>query len=302
MFRKTALKKINEYIVNSKDVPESVSKNIIFYEYLLNNSVAYYYSKCLSKKPTQTENKILKKGDDFNKTYFKTLELISNVCRKQRIEFLLFKTYKYVPEAVDGDIDIIVKNKDFHRFFRVFKKLGFKCTTDRFFKGDCQKNGFCKIEPRVNISFHGMVLMPEQNIWQHAEEVRINNMRLQKTSKELDIFALLLNVLYGPNYLKLYLYLILKQIDQAKILAPCSHLSVKQDLEFLFNKISKINLSLTRFPYFFDNISLLKFYFKRIAFTKDLNFIDKIKYITFFFYFKYKYLITDKLHFKHEWI
>lgn len=282
--------KVNQSISSSKDVLDFADKTPQVYRYLLNNNVGYYYSERLSQRPTEMERRILKKGEEFNERYQRTLELLSDVCNQHKIEFLLFKTHKYIPEAVAGDIDIIVRSKDFHKFLDVFSKLGFNCEEDEVLKGNCQKDGFCKIEPRVDLSAHGIVFMREDEVWKHTETVR-----------ELDLFGLLLDILYGPNYLPLYLYLVLQQTDKARILAICPTPDIKQDLEFLLGKIRKINLSRTSFPYFLDNLSFIRFYIRRIAFGNSMSPIERVKHIVFFFYIKYKYRFLKDLHFKHEW-
>jgi len=299
--QKLDIKKINQSIISSKDVPSSVDKTPQFYQYLLNNDVGYYYSQCLSRKPTGMEKRVLKKGGRFNERYQRTLELLCDVCNQHKIEFLLFKTHKYIPEVVAGDIDIIVRSKDFHRFLDIFGKLGFSCKEDEVLKGGCKKGGFCKIEPRVNISAHNIILMREDEVWKHIETVGIGNREVQKTTKELDLFNLLLNILYGPNYLKLYLYIVLQQADKARIMAVCPTPDIKRDLEFLLGKISAIDPSRTPFPYFLDNLSFIRFYVRRIAFGNSMSLVERVKHIVFFFYIKYKYQFIGGLHFKHEW-
>lgn len=299
--QKLDIKKINQSIISSKDMHGSIAKTPEFYEYLLNNDVGYYYSQCLSQKPTDMEKGVLKKGKEFNERYQRTLELLCDVCNQHKIEFLLFKTHKYIQEAVAGDIDIIVRSKDFHRFLNVFGKLGFSCEEDDVLKGNCQKSGFCKIEPRTNLSAHNIILMREKDVWKHAETVKIGNRDVQKTTKELDLFTLLLNILYGPNYLKLYLCVALQQIDKARVLAVCPKPDIKRDLEFLLGKISALDSSRTLFPYFLDNLSFIRFYVRRIAFGNSMSIIERVKHIAFFFYIKYKYQLIGDLHFKHEW-
>lgn len=278
-----------------------MNKTPQFYEYLLENDIGYYYSLCLSQKPTEMEKRILKKGEEFNKRYQRTLALLCDTCNQHKIEFLLFKTHKYIPEVVVGDIDIIIKSRDFHKFLDVFGKLGFNCEEDEVLKGSCQKEGFCKIEPRTNLSAHDIVFTREDEVWKHAETIRIGNRDVQKTTKELDLAALLLDILYGPNYLKLYLYVVLQQTDKAKILAACPAPGIKQDLEFLLGKISAIDPAKASFPYFLDNLSFIRFYIGRIMFGNRMSPIKKVKHLVFFFYIKYKYLFTGNLHFKHEW-
>lgn len=295
------IKEINQVIISPSDIPSSISKCPEFYEYLIDNDVAYYYSKCLSRRKTTTERKLLKRGEKFDEKYQRTLKLLSDVCNRHKIEFLLFKTHKYIPEVVAGDIDIIVRSKDFYKFLDAFSKLGFNCEEDEVLKGFCKKTGFCKIEPRVNLSAHNIIFMDEDEIWKYTETTRIGEIVVQKTTKELDLLSLLLDILYGPNYLKLYLYVVLRQVDKAKILAICPTSNIRRDLEFMLEKISAIDSSKTSFPYFLDNLSFIRFYVRRVAFRKELRLVDKVKHPVFFFYIKYKHRFMGRLHFKHEW-
>lgn len=290
---------INCAILASRDVPKSINRNDEFYDYLLSNSVAYYYSTCLSKNKNIIEKKIITAGDSLCRKYIQTLKLINKICRKNKIKFLLFKTYKYVPEAVDNDIDLIIKEGDFYNFTQAFKKEGFRCFKEEHLKIECLKEGFCKIEPRVNLSIRGRVLLDEKRIWQRQQEVIIDGMRIMKTTKEIDLFYLLLSILYTPNYLKLY-HLLIYNIDLGKLNQISLDKEISEDLKFLLRNLTK-NFENKRFPLFLENISFLVWWYKRIFLSSDIILFKRFSLIASFFYFKYLYIIFNKLVFKHTW-
>ena len=291
---------INTAILTSQDVPKSVTRDDQFYDYLLNNSIAYYYSFHLSKEKNIIDKKIINTGDNLNRKYIKTLKLINNLCEKNKIKFLLFKTYKYVSEVVDNDIDLIIKEKDFCNFTKALGDEGFKCLEEERLKIKCLKKGLCKIEPRVNLSFRGRILADQKRIWQKQEEVIIDGMKVLKTTKEIDLLYLLLSILYTPNYLKLYYLLIYKNVDLEKLYKLSPDKNISQDLKFLLRNLTK-NLEDKHFPLFLEDISFIVWWYRRIFLASDITLLKRFTLIVSFFYFKYLYVFFNKLVFKHDW-
>ena len=203
-------KSVNAAILTFQDVPQSVSKDSKFYDYLLDNNVAYYYSVYLSKEKTDMGKKVIAAGNILNDRFLKTVVLIDKISRENNIKFMLFKTYKYIPEIVDGDIDLFIQEKDFYNFLRALEKEGFHCFENEHLKAFCAKDGYSHVEPRVDASFHDIVVLNEKKIWQKVEHVRVNDIKVLNATKEIDLFYLLLTILYGPKYLKLYLLLLYK--------------------------------------------------------------------------------------------
>lgn len=292
---------INTAILNFRDVPKSITKDNAFYNYLLDNSVAYYYSKYISKDKTAMDKKIIAAGNILNSKYIKTLKTINRICREKKIRFLLFKTYKYFPEAVDNDIDLFIKEKDFNNFINAFEKEGFRCFINENLKAICLKKGFCKIEPRVNYSIRGLVFLNEEKIWEKWEPVNIDIMKILKTTKEIELLYLLLSILYNPNYLKLYLLLLFKAINRKKLYKLCLNKEIKEDLKFLLRKFITKNIENKRFPLFIEDGSFIFWWCKRILPISELTLLSKLKLIAFFFYSKYLFIFFNRLVFKHEW-
>lgn len=286
---------------SEKDVSENFNKNDNFYEYLLNNNVVYFYSKKISKRKNKTEEKLIKIGEKFNRRFIKTLLIIDQVCKKAGIGFLLFKTYKYIPEVMDGDIDLIIRKDNLKKFVDAISLEGFVCNSDGQFKWSCFKDGCSKIEPRSDISFHGKILLDESVIWKNIEKKKVGGTVVEKTTRELDVFVLLFNILYGPNYLKLYTYLVYMSTDFAKVSTITNDKGMMEDLRFLKKGfLDKIGQK-TKFPVFLGNIDYLVWWAKRILFTREISFCQKLKHPVFFLYIKYKYLLFGKLHFRHKW-
>lgn len=271
------------------------------YVYLLNNNVAYFYSKNLASPKTFFDKKIIGIGHKFNECYVETLRLIDEICKKEEIEYALFKTYKYIDEAVDGDIDLFVKKDYFDRFMLLMAKSGFACTETEKQKGSCVRADFCKVEPRVKASFQGIEVVGEDEIWKNTEEVEISGMKITKTTKELDVLYLLLNILYGPNYLKLYLYKVAQSIDVNTLSGLISDNKVKEDFELILRPMLNNDNVGKRFPLFPSTLTFSYWWTKRILFDYANPLSVRIKHLLFFFYSKSMFVFSNKLPFTHNW-
>ncbi|MCK5123108.1 MAG: hypothetical protein KAQ87_03095 [Candidatus Pacebacteria bacterium] len=295
-------KEINKAILSDRDIDENlVKKDDKFYQYLFNNKVAYYYSKCLSKNQTEKEKWIIKRGEELNERYYKTLKLLKDICDKNNIDFLLYKTHKYIPEVVDGDIDLFVKEKDFQKFLDVFHGEGFKTEEDEPGKGKCEKDGYCITEPHINISWNENITLKENDVWNFTEIIKIKEINIEKTTKEMDIFSFFTDVFYGPNYVCLYKLLVFKQINQKKLFEISADKNIQGDLDKIVKQLQFDKTLNTKLPVFLDNFNYLKWWFKRIMQNKKLSQPFKFKILIYFFYWKYRYLLIDKLPFSHNW-
>ncbi len=290
---------INTSILASRNVPKSITRDDKFYDYLLNNSIAYYFSNHLLKKRNNIDKKIILAGNILNIKYIKTLRTINKVCNENNIRSLLFKSYKE-NEIVDNDVDLFIKEKDFYIFTKAFAKEGFKCFIKGPLQAECIKEGFCKIEPRVTFSFRGRVILKEERIWENQVAVNINGIKISKTSKEIDLLYLLLSILYTPNYLKLYLLKLFKESDVEKLYILSSNEQINQDIKFLIkNLIEKAEEK--HLPSFLGNINFIRWWYRRVFLSKDIYLIKKTTLILFFFYSKFSYIFFNKLVFKHKW-
>lgn len=294
-------KSINTAILTSQDVPKSIPRNDSFYDYLLSNNIAYYYCRHLSKEKIFMDRKIIKAGETLNRKFLKTIRLIGKISKENNIQFLLFKTYKYIPEIVDGDIDIFVQKKDFYRFLKALENEGFICFENEHLKGFCKKKEYCNIEPRVNAAFHGEVLLNEKKIWEKVERVSVDEIEVLKVTKKIDLFYLLLDVLYRPSYIKLYLFLLCKDSNTGSLYQLTSEKNIHQDLKFLLLYLTADNVENKRFPLFLTNIDFLTWWYKRILPNQQLTLFARLKHMLFFFYAKYAYLFFNRLVFRHFW-
>lgn len=293
-------KAIHTTLIEKSDV-DAVSKTRKFYRYLLDNNVAYYYAKVISSKTNDPERKIFHAAEKFNKKYKKTLKLIFKITKEESIDFLLFKTFKYLPESVDGDIDLFIREKYLQKFVSALQNSGFSCVWENRLKASCIKEGFCKIEPRVTMDFHGKTIFKESVIWHSNEKEHIFGMDILRTSKAFDLCYFLLNTLYGPNYIRLYHYLLLKSIDREQIYTLANEAFVKDDVQLVLQYVEREDNIRNRFPLFMSNISFLEWWIARLLFNKGMKIQTKIKNLVFFFYAKYGYVFFNRLPFRHDW-
>ena len=293
---------VNKLVINDKDGLATKQNSEVFYRYLLSNNVAYNYCKRNIVDPNPLDEKILAVGEKFNNRYKTTLSLIKGTCENNNIDFALFKTYKYINEAVDGDIDLVVKEKDFNNFLGIMKGLGFECQEDEPLKGRCEKEGYSKIEPRVTVSYHGMEVFNEPEIWKNVYEVSVDGLSVLSTTKEFDSICLLLNVLYGPKYVSLYLYWLTKGIGSEVVKDLTDKVEISEDINFISQELLDQESLKKKFPLFLDNTSFIIWWLKRILFNGSFTLKERFKHLVFFYYIKYKYILFNKLHFEHKWI
>lgn len=294
-------KRINTAILSAQDLPSSFIKNSEFYNYLFGNNVAYYYSSILSKKKTNIDKEIITAGNVLNDKYVKTLKLIDKICKENGIRFLLFKTYKYIPEVVDNDIDLLIKKKDFYQFMKILGRYDFDCLENEPLKGICRRKDFCTIEPRTNSSFHELIIMDENQLWNKTEKVEIMGIKIDKPIKEVEVAHLLLSLLYNPNYLRLYLLDVYKNGDFRQFKSLNLKKDIRDDLNLVIENLLAEKNESKKFPLFIDNFRFIWWWFRRIFSNSKLSLRTKLKHLIYFFYLKYLYLLFGKLIFKHEW-
>lgn len=295
-------KDINSAILNNKNNDLSAIHKDKLYKYLINNNIAYFYAKKISAAKGDKEKRVIREGNNYNRKFFKTLKLVDDVCRQNKIDYLLFKTFKYVPEGYSGDLDIIIKEEAFERIIEIFEKRGFSTRFDVGLKVELRNAGYSKIEFRVNVEYHGITLFDSKEIWEYKEKTKLGGIEIFKTTKEFDLVCLLLNILYGPNYLDLYLMLLNKQVGSKKLLSFKRGTKLAEDLRFIISNLVKKDFSNKRFPLFIPDLIYLRWWLKNIFLSDKVFLFEKFKVILIFFYIKYKYLFFDNLQYAHRWL
>lgn len=289
---------INSSIIKKKEI--NLIKNKDFYKYLQNNSVAFFYSKDISKHKNDTEKNIIKRGSILNEKYYKSLFFLCDTLDKNNIEFALYKTNKYVSEVVDGDVDFFIHKKDFSKLFKIFTQEGFNCVEDEPLKGKCIKEGFCILEPHVNISWREILVLSEEKIWQNTEEINIKGKKIKKVTKEIDVLAVLLSTFYEPDYIKLYDFINFLDMDKHKLMQLCSS-THKEKIDSIFKMLTNKNTINKKFPVFLPNNLYLNWWLKDIFLKTGFTIRFKLFHITCFFFWKYRYKFTNQLPFAHLW-
>lgn len=295
-------KDINSVILSKKNINLSGIRNEKLYKYLIDNNVAYFYAKKLSAKKRAVEKRVIREGVNYSRKFFKTLKLLDEVYRKNGIDYLVFKTFKYFPEVYAGDLDIVVKEKDFDRILEIFKKRGFSVKYDGELKVELQKDGYSKVEARVNVEYHGITLFESKEVWKYKERAEFRGLDIFKTTREFDLVCLLLNVLYGPKYLDLYLVLLYKEVGRKRLLGLLKGKKLTKDLKLLDNKLITKDIAEKRFPLFVPDSVYLKWWAKNVFLSNKVFILEKFKVVAFFFYIKYKYLLFNKLQYAHGWL
>lgn len=273
-----------------------------FLNYLVSNNVAYSYVSQKKAALSASEEKIIEVGKMYSQKYLKTLRLLTLICAENKIDFSLFKTHKHIPEVVDGDIDCIVHKKDFSRFVDSIRSAGFETVLEDTYKGVCTKEGFCKVEPRANVTFHSLEVFGEEKIWEFTQDIKIEEFTTKTTSLEFDTVCLLLNTLYGPKYVSIYLYKLLQISSKNEIAEILANTAYNIDMLFIIDQLENLPDLNYKFPYFYQNAQFSSWWLKRVMPIESFSFFTKLRILVFFYYCKYKYNFFNKLHFAHTWI
>lgn len=254
------------------------------YNYLLRNNIAYFYANFTNDK-SATAKKVIKAGNVLNKKFINTCDLINKISKEKDLEVVYFKTHKHFPEIVDNDIDLLIGEKNINKFIAALKKHGFKCLEETKNKYVCKNEKYLKIEPRVDT--------------QLAKYTKKED-GIKYTTETIDGLYFIYNFLYGPNYLNLYKFFI---IDSS--LNKIKKLSVKFNLEkeiLYFEKVLNRKIkNKAHFPLFLKNLEYLYFFINFLLLNKSFSLVFKLRHFAFFFFFKYKYVLFDKLHFEKKW-
>lgn len=293
-------KEINEAILEGRDVNiDLVKKDASFYKYLLNNRVAFYYSRNLSTNSTAYEKAIIKRGLEFNNKYYETLSFIVKTCEENKLDYMLFKTHRYIDEAVDGDIDLLVKPDDFNRFMEVFESAGFACEEDEPQKGKCVKKGFLDIEPHVNISWRSNTFLNSKSLWDDSVTKSFRDIKVRCCTPKIELFAAAGELYYSPEYIDLHRILAGKEL--VNLLGSDLGVSHGSQANVMTAEyIATINGYLKKppsgkTPVFLNAAKLLKS-------SKHVLGYGQVLEITFKnTVWKYRYKLVSKLPFTHEW-
>lgn len=298
------IEQINISLLNKSNRLEEFEKEEIFWKYLAKNNLALFYiNKVSGNKDLKhaLAQKILENSRQYEAIFKKTLLFLENISKDNDLQFMLFKTLREFGEVPDGDIDIIVKRKDYDTWIKTLETEGFNCTIESNFKAKCEKENYMKIEPRINISSYGKILLAEEEVWKYTEKIELYKKEFLKSSTELDLYKLLLNTLYGPKYIRLYEQKLLLNAGIKKVLSINADGKTAGDLKLIINILSSIDIEKTSFPYFLKNATYLNFFIRRVLPSASFNMTTKLRQLLFFFYMKYKYLIFGKLVFEHKW-
>jgi hypothetical protein len=287
---------INSAILEGRDIDMAlVKKDKAFYAYLFNNKVAYYYSSELSMQQNNFESAIVQRGREFDELYRTTLKFISEVCTKHKIPFVLFKTHKYIPEVVDGDIDVLVRQADFNRFLEVFAQEGFMTEEDEPGKGKCIKDGFSLIEPHINISWRTNKFLDGELAWQGARTVTYKGLKIPCCSPEIELFAAAGELYFSPEYIDLFR---LKTMDallsRQNIVGNLADSEARLFVDAYIDSAKSVRRD-QKLPYFLPSTTLLS---EIGAYTSPA---EKAEILFKNFYWRARYKLIDVLPFTHDW-
>lgn len=285
---------INTAILEGRDVDESkVEKNESFYKYLLNNRVAYYYSKVLSKRSTDIEKQIIKTGNAYNKKYLKTVKLLDGVCGENNIEYMIFKTHRYIEEPVDGDIDVLVKEQDFDRFLKVFDELGFDTEVDEPGKGKASKSGYTDIEPHINISWRTNKFVEGNELWAYKRTIHEGDIKTFSVAPIIDLVSAAGELYYSPEYMDLHrlktVYVLKNPIEKIN---DNDLQNIAASYVNLSRHISKLYLG-RNLPYFVNTFALISKVYKKVDTLQLIEIAIKNTY------WLLRYRLVKKLPFTH---
>lgn len=295
---------INKSILFDKEIEVKNVEETTLYRYLINNSVAFFFYKNIRKNRGNLDSAIEEKVGIFQERYYRTLRLLYEISSKKNFDFILFKTYKHIPEVVDGDIDIFIKKEDFDNWVAALEKLGFNTEMVGQNKVECTKETYNKVEPRVSLEFNEFVVFDESKVWTYYENKEVGDLPLKITTLEFDVVYHLLNLFLGPNYFKLYAFKLYLLSDKKKleiVVEEVKDFKVRGFIKrFINTTLESKRVARRKFPITPSLSNYLKwwaFYYLKLP---DIKFIKKIKNLLFYFYLKIM-LRFNKAYFSHRW-
>lgn len=285
--------------VNSGDVVRDDK----FYAYLLNNKVAHYYATQLSKQKTQRDIELAQSFDVYEEKFVKTLSLVDRICKKQGIEYLLYKTYRFVPEVVDGDIDLIVRKSDFQKFLDAFEDIGFDCIEDEPGKGKCEKDGYNVVEPHVNVSWRGGGYLKEDFLWSNTIDVKVGGLDVKNVSLEVEVVAIAAKILFEPAYLDIYSLKLLQycyeqNVDRNHMLEATMRPDMLEEVLRYCESFLNRDIIRTKMPAFLPPGMFFRLWTRNCIQSKDYKIY--LLHSLFYVYWRVRYMTVSKLPFTHH--
>lgn len=299
--------KINSFFLDSNtkiELEEIDFSDSKIQKYLFNNRLTYPFLKKLEKQNllSKTSAEKLDKANQVNQRYLKSLYKVYQICQQNQIDFLLYKTHRFIDGVVDGDIDLIVKPEDFDKFLEVFAKQGFDCIEDEPRKGKCTKPGFLVIEPHIGVSWRGQQYLDQEFLWQDTVEIsyQFQNQKfaVKNVSYQLEAVAIFYNVFFEPNYLDLRSLLNLK-LFQTK--TDFKKLPIQAPIKkYIISLVQDSSLKKSFFPIFAPVFLFLSQWSKAFFVDKKVSLKIYILHIIFYFYWRLRYSLIQVLPYTHS--
>jgi len=259
-----------------------------------------------------------------------TLLLLENVFKKENIDYLIVKTFKYL-DYVTFDVDFLVRYEEFEKAINVLKKNDIvikphpNLRTQGQHQRNCFKSGYLKMDLHRKFFWLGIDHIDLNFVWDNTTERKIGGVTCPTPSLEVDFLLHNKQLVYERRYITLLDFLavkyandeglnwdsIINQVFKYKwddtffILMNWLNYLHREifrkdmvDLNKYFNKKEyKIKERELKLPFNYPIEDVMKV-FKEIVFKQK-----RIPFLEFVYYFftKCRYIISNRLPFYDHW-
>lgn len=267
-----------------------------------NNRVLYYYLKNINKKGAK---KILRNGEKRINKLKKTLVFINKIFKKNKLKFLVVKTYKFI-SYVTFDVDLLVKPKDFEKTKQVLRKNGCKIEKhpgkQTFKQANCRKKGFLNIDLHTGFSWQGVTYLDDKLLWKNPQKVRMQGVLTNIPNATVEFLLNAAHVLSERRFITILDYLFFVQSLKKTNLKLMLSQTKKHYWDTSFKRLLRIIKQLSynsKFPYFLPTSFVINIFWERFRKT---GYFPKFDFAYYFFTMLRYYLSGKKrMPFYRDW-
>lgn len=271
----TETKIIQEFLTAKQNIDiKEISEKINWFSLLTrasSNRVLYLFANNLrrygeiSEKNKRKLDPIISEGNENIEKFKKTFLLIQEILSKEKIPFLVIKTHRETPYVI-GDLDILIKPKDYQRTIKLFENELGKLPTNgmnkisKFIKIDLpkilvidfkkqkksktemnfEKDGFLLVDVHKEIFWYGYQYFDEDILWKNIEIKNKHEVTYYIPSPEVEVVLTLVHILRERRVVNFLDLLYLKEVSKSVNWNLVYEQTKKYEWDLLFLKLIAI--------------------------------------------------------------
>lgn len=206
-----------------------------------------------NKKKEYKIKKIVQSGEKAINGFRKTINFLNSSLGKEKIPFLIVKTFKYL-DYVTFDVDFLVPYDKFHKSIKVLKKYGAKVDPHPRKQGLHQRNcfvkGLLKMDLHRKFFWQGIEHIDLDYVWANPEKRIINGVECLCPSLEVDFLLHNKQLVYERYYTTILDFLAVKyavekgNLNFKNIIQQVNMFKWNNSYKSLLYYLNSINLSI----------------------------------------------------------